>query len=104
MPRKTANTLSREAPTGALAQGGAEGGTLGAALLLWTALAVPAYHVVIDYAALGIWRESNEFRVLEYVPVYRMLLAGSGTVRSRVLNFLGRLRGFRSWFARRRRR
>ncbi len=75
-----------------------------AALLLWTALAVLAYHVVIDYAALGVWRESNEFRLLEYVPVYGMLLAGSGTVRSRVPHFLGRLRGLRFWFARRRRR
>ena len=66
-----------------------------AALLLWTALAVLAYHVVIDYAALGIWRESNEFLLLEYVPVYGMLLAGTSAVRSGVLNLPGRLRGLR---------
>ena len=73
-----------------------------AALLLWTALAVLAYHVVIDYAALGIWRESNEFLLLEYVPVYGMLLAGTSAVRSGVLNLPGRLRGLRLGLARRR--
>ncbi len=73
-----------------------------AALLLWTALVVLAYHVVIDYAALGVWRESNYFRLLEYVPVYLMLLGSGGTLCSRVLNVGGRLRGFRFRFARRR--
>ncbi len=76
-----------------------------AALLLWTALAVLAYHVVIDYAALGVWRESNDFRLLEYLPVYAMLLAGIATGRSsRALRLFGRLSGLRFRFTRRRRR
>ena len=45
-----------------------------AALLLWTALVTLSYHVVIGYGALGVWRESPEFRLLEYVPVYGMLI------------------------------
>ena len=42
-----------------------------AALLLWTALISLSYHVLIGYGALGVWQESLEFRLLEYVPVYR---------------------------------
>ena len=45
-----------------------------AALLLWTALVSLAYHVLIGYGALGVWQESVEFRLLEYVPVYGMLI------------------------------
>ena len=45
-----------------------------AALLLWTALVSLAYHVLIGYGALGVWQESLEFRLLEYVPVYGMLI------------------------------
>ena len=45
-----------------------------AALLLWTALVTLSYHVVIGYGALGVWQESLEFRLLEYVPVYAMLI------------------------------
>ena len=45
-----------------------------AALLLWTALVTLSYHVVIGYGALGVWQESLEFRLLEYVPVYGMLI------------------------------
>ena len=45
-----------------------------AALLLWTALVTLSYHVVIGYGALGVWQESPEFRLLEYVPVYGMLI------------------------------
>ncbi len=44
------------------------------ALLLWTALVSLSYHVVIGYGALGVWQESPEFRLLEYVPVYGMLI------------------------------
>ncbi len=75
-----------------------------AALLLWTALAALAYHVVIDYAALGVWRESTAFRLLEYLPVYLMLLGGSLAVRSRTLGVLGPRGRLPSGFARRRRR
>jgi hypothetical protein len=46
------------------------------ALLLWTALAPLSYHVLIDYGALGLWRETPLYLWLEYVPVYAMLLAG----------------------------
>ena len=45
-----------------------------AALLLWTALISLSYHVLIGYGALGVWQESLEFRLLEYVPVYGMLI------------------------------
>ena len=45
-----------------------------AALLLWTALISLSYHVLIGYGALGMWQESLEFRLLEYVPVYGMLI------------------------------
>ena len=45
-----------------------------AALLLWTALISLSYHVLIGYGALGVWQESVEFRLLEYVPVYGMLI------------------------------
>ncbi len=46
-----------------------------APLLLWTALAPLAYHVLPLYAAVGQWREDPSFLYLEYVPVYAMLLA-----------------------------
>ena len=75
-----------------------------AALLLWTALAALAYHVVIDYAALGVWRESTAFWLLEYVPVYATLLGGSRAVRSRTVWVLGPRGGGWLGFARRRRR
>ena len=61
-------------------------------LLLWTVTAVLAYHVVIDYAALGIWREKGEFLFLEYAPVYAVLLGSSGAVRARVRKICRRLR------------
>ena len=44
------------------------------ALLLWTALAPLAYAGVISWVILGVWRTPNEFRWLEYVPVYSMLI------------------------------
>ena len=46
------------------------------ALLLWTALAPLSYHVLIEYQALGLWRENPLYLYLEYVPVYGLLLAG----------------------------
>ncbi len=48
-----------------------------AALLLWTALAALSYHVLIGYDALGVWEYSDEFRRLEYLPVYGLLLGGA---------------------------
>ena len=47
-----------------------------AALLLWTALVSLSYHVLIGYGALGAWEYSDEFRRLEYLPVYGLLAAG----------------------------
>jgi hypothetical protein len=44
------------------------------ALLLWTALAPLAYAGVISWVILGVWRTPDEFRWLEYVPVYSMLI------------------------------
>lgn len=51
-----------------------------AALLLWTALVALAYQVLIGYEILGVWKDSDEFRLLEYLPVYALLLS-SGAVR-----------------------
>ena len=48
-----------------------------AALLLWTALVSLAYHVLIGYEAAGMWEYSDEFRLLEYLPVYGLLLASA---------------------------
>ena len=48
-----------------------------AALLLWTALVALSYHVLIGYDALGVWEYSDEFRRLEYLPVYGLLLGGA---------------------------
>ncbi len=50
------------------------------ALLLWTALVGLAYHVVTDYAILGVWEEVAFYRRLEYWPVL-VLLAAGWTVR-----------------------
>jgi hypothetical protein len=47
----------------------------GTPLLLWTALVVLSYHILIGYNALGVWDDSDHMRLLEYVPVY-LLLAG----------------------------
>jgi hypothetical protein len=47
-----------------------------AALLLWTALVMLHYHVLIGYGILGVWQDSDEFRKLEYLPVYGLLAAG----------------------------
>ena len=43
-------------------------------LLLWTSLVVLEYQVLIEYRALGVWRDSDLFRALEYFPVLGMLL------------------------------
>ena len=48
-----------------------------AALLMWTALVSLAYHVLIGYNVLGVWQDSEEFRLLEYAPVYGLLLVGA---------------------------
>ena len=48
-----------------------------AALLLWTALAGLSYHILIRYELLGVWQENDEFRLMEYVPVYAMLIGGA---------------------------
>ena len=45
----------------------------GAPLLLWTALVVLSYHVLIGYQALGVWEDSDQIRLLEYLPVYALL-------------------------------
>jgi alpha-1,6-mannosyltransferase len=45
----------------------------GTPLLLWTALVVLSYQVLIGYRALGLWQDSDQMRLLEYVPVYSML-------------------------------
>jgi hypothetical protein len=52
----------------------------GAPLLLWPGLAVLSYHILIGYEALGVWQDSSEMRLLEYLPVYSML-AGAFLVR-----------------------
>ena len=48
-----------------------------AALLLWTALVSLSYHILIRYELLGVWQDSDEFRLMEYVPVYTMLIGGA---------------------------
>jgi hypothetical protein len=63
----------------------------GAPLLLWTALVVLSYHVLIGYEILGVWQDSNTFRALEYLPVYGMLLG-----RALVTRLPGLLKGHRS--------
>jgi hypothetical protein len=45
----------------------------GAPLLLWTALVVLSYQVLIGYQALGVWEDSGQMRLLEYLPVYSLL-------------------------------
>ena len=45
----------------------------GAPLLLWTALVVLSYHILIGYQALGVWQDWGLMRLLEYVPVYALL-------------------------------
>jgi len=69
-----------------------------AALLLWTALAPLAYHILIEYGILGVWQDSDEIRRLEYGPVFA-LLAAQALLRSparpiglRLLRRLGVLR------------
>ena len=44
------------------------------ALLLWTALAPLAYAGVVSWVILGVWRTPDEFRWLEYIPVYSLLI------------------------------
>ena len=48
-----------------------------AALLLWTALVSLSYHILIRYELLGVWQETDEFRLMEYVPVYTMLIGSA---------------------------
>jgi hypothetical protein len=48
-----------------------------AALLLWTALVSLSYHILIRYELLGVWQENDEFRLLEYAPVFAMLSGGA---------------------------
>jgi len=60
-----------------------------AALLLWTGLVSLAYHVLIGYGAFGAWEYSDEFLLLEYLPVYG-LLAGSALARWREVMSWGR--------------
>jgi len=55
-----------------------------AALLLWTALVVLAYHVLIGYSALGVWEYQAFYRKLEYWPVFGLLI-GSAAVRAALL-------------------
>lgn len=47
-----------------------------AALLLWTLTAGLAYHVVTDYAILGVWEEVRFYRRLEYWPVFALFALG----------------------------
>ncbi len=44
------------------------------AWLLLTALSTLAYQVLIGYGTLGIWRDSDFLRALEYVPFYALLM------------------------------
>ncbi|MBG98885.1 MAG: hypothetical protein CMN58_00915 [Solibacterales bacterium] len=53
-------------------------------LLLWTTLIVLSYHVLIDYTVLGIWHDSFELRLLQYLPVYAMLLWSTCRLKYRV--------------------
>ncbi len=46
-----------------------------AALLLWTTLVVLSYQILIGYEILGVWQDSDLFRLMEYLPVYGLLLA-----------------------------
>lgn len=46
------------------------------AWLLFTVTSVLAYHVLIPYEVLGLWQETSLFRILEYLPVYALLIAG----------------------------
>ncbi len=45
----------------------------GSPLLLWTALVVLSYNVLIGYGVLGIWEDWPLMRLLEYAPVYALL-------------------------------
>ncbi len=58
-----------------------------AALLLWTALAGLAYHVVTDYAILGVWEEIAFYRRLEYGPVLALLVVSWAARRLGVKGF-----------------
>ncbi|MBI4442577.1 MAG: hypothetical protein HY649_04300 [Acidobacteria bacterium] len=44
------------------------------AWLLWTVTVFLYYHVLIPYRTLGLWQEETVFKLLEYVPVYALLL------------------------------
>ncbi len=57
----------------------------GAPLLLWTALVVLSYQILIGYEILGVWQDSNTFRALEYLPVYGMLIGRALVTRLPVL-------------------
>ncbi len=47
------------------------------AFLLFTATVLLSYHVLIDYAALGVWHYTSWLLWLEYLPVYALLLWAS---------------------------
>lgn len=53
-------------------------------LLLWTTLIVLSYHVLIDYTVLEIWHDNFELRLLQYLPVYVMLLWSTCRTKYRV--------------------
>jgi hypothetical protein len=44
------------------------------ALLLFTVTVLISYHVLIDFAALGVWQYNPWLIGVEYVPVYALLL------------------------------
>lgn len=76
-----------------------------AALLLWTALVSLAYHVLIGYGTLGTWEYSDEFRQLEYLPVYGLLAASALTRCADVKGWRDLMRWARAprdWLLRRR--
>lgn len=46
------------------------------AWLLLMVTSALSYHILIPYQALGLWQETTLYRLLEYVPVYALLVGG----------------------------
>ncbi len=69
-----------------------------AALLLWTATVVLAYHVLIQYGALGEWTYVEDVLRLEYWPVFALLI---GSALARVLKRITRAATVRERFPQR---
>ena len=59
-----------------------------AALLMWTALVALSYHILIRYSILGVWQDVEDIRMIEYIPVYALLI---GTMVVDAIRRFGRI-------------